>query len=58
VQGIIDPAWRVLARGCRLVRDTRTALERAGFDTTEVHDWTLPGGGVTGPALLGTARPR
>ena len=57
-QGIIDPAWRVVARGCRLVRDTRAALERAGFDTTHVRDWSLPGGGVTGPALLGTARPR
>jgi SAM-dependent methyltransferase len=57
-QGIIDPAWRVVARGCRLVRDTRAALERAGFDTTDVRDWSLPGGGVTGPALLGRARPR
>jgi ubiquinone/menaquinone biosynthesis C-methylase UbiE len=57
-QGIIDPAWRVVARGCRLVRDTRTALEQAGFDTKDVRDWSLPGGGVTGPALLGIARPR
>lgn len=56
-QGLIDPAWRVVARGCRLVRDTRSALERAGFDMTDVRDWSLPGGGVTGPALLGTARP-
>jgi len=58
VQGIIDPAWRVVARGCRLVRDTRDALERGGFDTSDVRDWTLPGGGATGPALIGTARPR
>jgi len=58
VQGLIDPAWRVVARGCRLVRETRDALERGGFDTTDVRDWTLPGGGLTGPALLGTARPR
>lgn len=54
-QRAIDPAWRVVARGCRLVRDTRGALERAGFDTTGVVDWRLPGGGVTGPGLLGTA---
>ena len=58
MQGLIDPAWRVVARGCRLVRDTRDALERGGFDTTDVADWRLPGGGVTGPALRGTARPR
>lgn len=57
-QGLIDPAWRVVARGCRLVRDTRAALERGGFDTSEVGAWSLPGGGVTGPALLGAACPR
>lgn len=58
LQGAIDPAWRVVARGCRLVRDTRAALERGGFDTSEVDAWRMPGGGVTGPAILGTARPR
>lgn len=58
LQGVIDPGWRVVARGCRLVRDTRTALERGGFDTSDVADWRMPGGGVTGPALLGVARPR
>jgi SAM-dependent methyltransferase len=57
-QRVIDPAWRVVARGCRLVRETRAALERAGFDTSGVRDWSLPGGGITGPALLGSARPR
>ena len=58
MQGMIDPAWRVVARGCRLVRETRAALERGGFDTADVADWRLPGGGVTGPALRGTAHPR
>ena len=58
LQGLIDPGWRVVARGCRLVRDTRAALERGGFDVSDVVDWRMPGGGVTGPALLGTARPR
>ena len=58
LQRIIDPAWRIVGRGCRLVRDTRAELERGGFGTTHVDDWALPGGGITGPALLGTARPR
>jgi len=58
LQRAIDPAWRIVGRGCRLVRDTRAALERGGFDTADVAGWSLPGGGVTGPALLGTARPR
>jgi len=57
-QRLIEPAWRPIARGCHLTRDTREALERGGFDTTQVRDWTLPGGGITGPALVGTARPR
>jgi ubiquinone/menaquinone biosynthesis C-methylase UbiE len=57
-QRAIDPVWRRVAQGCRLTRDTRSALERAGFDTSEVADWRLPGGGVTGPALLGTATVR
>lgn len=58
LQRAIDPAWRIVGRGCRLVRDTRGALERGGFDTAAVEDWALPGGGVTGPALLGVARSR
>lgn len=58
LQGIVDPGWRLVARGCRLVRDTRAALERGGLDTSDVEDWRMPGGGVTGPALLGSARPR
>jgi SAM-dependent methyltransferase len=58
LQRIIDPAWRIVGRGCRLVRDTRAELERGGFDTTQLESWRLPGGGITGPALLGTVRPR
>jgi SAM-dependent methyltransferase len=58
LQRAIDPVWRHVGRGCRLVRPTRAILERGGFDTTSVADWRLPGGGVTGPALLGTALPR
>jgi ubiquinone/menaquinone biosynthesis C-methylase UbiE len=56
VQGAIDPVWRVVAQGCSLLRDTRAELEQAGFDTAAVRDWRMPGGGITGPALLGTAR--
>jgi ubiquinone/menaquinone biosynthesis C-methylase UbiE len=58
LQRLIDPVWRIVGRGCRLVRDTRSTLEDGGFDTAQVDDWSLPGGGITGPALLGTARPR
>jgi len=55
VQRALDPAWRVLAGGCRLVRDTRAALEDAGFDTQGVADVRLPLGGPLRPALHGAA---
>jgi len=58
LQRILDPVWRRVTGGCRLVRDTRAELERAGFDTSEVDDWSLPGGGPTGPAISGSARRR
>lgn len=31
-QGRIDPIWKHLAGGCRLVRDTASAVRRAGFE--------------------------
>lgn len=57
LQRLIEPAWRYVARGCHLTRDTHSALIAAGFDTTEVLPWRLPGGGPTGSAIAGTARP-
>lgn len=33
----IDPAWRVLACGCELSRDSATLLERSGFDLTPLE---------------------
>ncbi len=58
VQGAIAPAWRVVARGCELARDTRAILSAGGFDTSEVEDWELAGGGPAAPAITGLARPR
>lgn len=52
----IEPVWRRLARGCRLTRDTRATLAAAGFDVSGLSDWSMPGGGVTGPAIIGVAR--
>lgn len=58
VQRLVEPAWKVVARGCHLTRDTGAALESSGFDTTDVAPWRLPAGGPTGSAIAGTARPR
>ncbi len=57
-QRILTPAWRRIAQGCHLDRDTRGALRAARFDDTEVRDHRIPGARPVAPALVGTARPR
>jgi SAM-dependent methyltransferase len=54
-QQLIDPLWRHVGRGCRLTRDTRSALVDAGFDVGQVEDWRLPGGGFASPTIVGSA---
>lgn len=58
VQRVLAPLWRIVARGCQLHRDTRTATVKAGFDVAGIHAWRLPGGGPAGPAIAGVARRR
>ncbi len=55
VQRLLEPAWRVAARGCHLTRDTGAALVDAGFDTAGIAPWRLPAGGPTGAAIAGSA---
>ena len=57
LQRWLTPAWRRVAQGCHLDRDTRSALVAAGFDVTGVSDHRIPGAGPIGPALVGSARP-
>ncbi|TVP64084.1 MAG: class I SAM-dependent methyltransferase [Nitriliruptor sp.] len=54
----LTPAWRVVARGCHLDRDTLTTLARGGFDVSGVGSWELSRHGPTVPAISGIARPR
>lgn len=56
VQEVIEPAWKVIGRGCHLTRETLLAVEDAGFDTAEVAPWHMPGGGPTGIVVAGVAR--
>jgi ubiquinone/menaquinone biosynthesis C-methylase UbiE len=56
VQRAIEPVWKVFGRGCHLTRDTLSALQRAGFDTADVHPWRFPGRSPASPAIMGAAR--
>ena len=58
-QQLLDPVWGRLAGGCSLTRDTRAALQAAGFDTAEVHDLAMhPSLPVCVPHVHGVARVR
>lgn len=58
VQDRVDPFWGRVSGGCHLNRDPRAALERAGFDTSDVRDRHLaklmP---LLDPAVQGVATP-
>ena len=56
VQRAIEPIWKLIGRGCHLTRDTLTAVQRAGFDTSEIRPWRFPGRSPASPAIMGTAR--
>lgn len=57
-QRIWDPAQHVLGRNCHLTRDTRAALDRAGFDTSTLVDGVMPGApAVLFPTISGVATP-
>lgn len=42
-QDRVTPAWRRLFAGCHVNRDTVSALEAGGFDTTHLVPFELPG---------------
>jgi ubiquinone/menaquinone biosynthesis C-methylase UbiE len=53
----IDPSWSRMAAGCRLVRDTRQVLARAGFDVRALRDIRVrPAPFPVAHQLAGTAR--
>lgn len=55
-QRVVEPAWKVVARGCHLTRDPRDLLEAAGFDTSGIRPWTVPAAPpISSPAILGHA---
>lgn len=59
VQRVVEPVWRVAARGCHLTRNPTASLETAGFDTSGLVGWTVPGSvGIAERALVGHATRR
>lgn len=55
-QRVVEPVWKVVARGCHLTRNPRDLLEAAGFDTSGVRAWEVPGSPpIASPALMGHA---
>jgi ubiquinone/menaquinone biosynthesis C-methylase UbiE len=42
IQTLVKPLWRRMGDGCHPDRETRTALERAGFAVLEVEEFAAP----------------
>lgn len=57
IQSLIRPLWCALFDGCHPDRTTGDLLEKAGFDTGDLHlcHFSVP---VVGPHLVGVARKR
>lgn len=55
-QRLVAPVWPRLAGGCHADRDTRSALARAGFDTSDLRDVTITNLPPVAPTLVGTTR--
>ncbi len=56
VQRVIEPVWKVAARGCHLTRDTGSLICDAGFEVSTLDHTPLPGGFVlVAPAIHGIA---
>jgi ubiquinone/menaquinone biosynthesis C-methylase UbiE len=57
LQRALTPAWKVVARGCHLDRDTRSILAAGGFDVTDVVPWQLSDHSRLTAAITGVGRP-
>jgi ubiquinone/menaquinone biosynthesis C-methylase UbiE len=59
VQRVLDATvWPTFGGGCHTHRDTRAAIEAAGFTIDEIREFRIPDSGIPAPAsphILGTA---
>ncbi len=44
VQHVLKPVWYLFGNGCRVNRDTRHAIESAGFSSFQIEDFRVPRG--------------
>jgi ubiquinone/menaquinone biosynthesis C-methylase UbiE len=58
IQRMAAPWWPIVGGGCHCDRQTRMALETAGFDTSGLRDETLVQIPPVAPALIGTSERR
>lgn len=57
VQRVMDATvWPRVAGGCHMTRDTRAAIEQAGFIVQRSRRFPFPPGALTLPHILGSAR--
>jgi ubiquinone/menaquinone biosynthesis C-methylase UbiE len=55
-QRLVAPVWPRIAGGCHADRDTRAALERAGFDRSGLRDVSIANLPPLSATLIGTTR--
>ena len=58
IQGIVRPVWRWLADGCIVDREVASAIEQAGFSSTDIQPFNAPVPFTTGvirPHIRGIA---
>jgi ubiquinone/menaquinone biosynthesis C-methylase UbiE len=55
MQTVVAPVWPRFAGGCRCNRDTRSELDRAGFDTSQVDNFLVAAVPVVGAGIAGVA---
>jgi len=59
LQGALTPLWSIVADGCCLNRDTGGAIRRAGFESVQLDEYSMPPRGVpflVRPHVAGCAR--
>ena len=54
LQRSLNRVWPKIAGGCRVDRNTRDSLHRAGFDTSRLRDMRLAKAPVVAPTIVGT----
>ena len=58
LQNLLRPAWQVIGDGCRINRDTATAIRTAAFSSVHLEEFRVPrppAPAWVGPHIIGHA---